>query len=172
VHPNAPVPDNFFLNTMGDYLDQRRLVTTEIFLRGPVYKAIWVSIGLKVVPGASVTQVRDDVKTTLAQYLSPLPASPGTQLDSQLDLIGAPQYAQRGWPLRKPVIDLELQAVASRVKGVLLINQVLLGEGSGPGISQIPMNGLELPRLAGMNVAVGDPMSLDQVRGQVATGGA
>ena len=172
VHPNAPVPDNFFLKTMGDYLDQRRLVTTEIFLRGPVYKALWVSIGLKVVPGASVTQVRDEVKATIAQYLSPLPASQGAQLDSQLDPVAAPQYAQRGWPLRKPVIDLELLAVASRVKGVLLINQVLLGEGSGPGISQITMNGLELPRLAGMNVAVGDPMSLNQVRGQVAPGGA
>src|SRR5205823_6986892 len=122
--------------------------------------------------GASVTQVRDDVKATIAQYLSPLLASPGTQLDSQLELIASPSDAQRGWPLRKPVIDLELLAVASRVKGVLLINQVLLGEGSGPGTSQIPMNGLELPRLAGMNVAVGDPMSLDQVRGQVAPGGA
>jgi hypothetical protein len=174
VHPDAPEPDNLFLQTIADYLEPRRLVTTEIFLRGPLYTDVWVSIGLKVVPGASVSQVRDDVKAAIANYLSPLPTSSGVLLDNQVDLIASPQYAQtqRGWPLRKPVIDLELLAVASRVSGVLLINQVLLGQGSGPGVSQIPITGLQLPHLAGMNVAVGDPMSLDQVRGQVAPGSA
>jgi len=176
LHPNAPVPDNLFLQTMLNYLDPRRLVTTEIFLQGPTYQDIWVSIGLKVVPGASVAQVRDDVKAAIAQYLSPLPAAPSlaAALDSQLDVLAASPYAQaqRGWPLRKPVIDLELLAVASRVPGVLLINALLLGQGSGSGVHQVSMSGLDLPRLAGMNVAVGDPIGLDQVRGQVAPDGA
>jgi len=145
-------------------------------LQGPTYQDIWVSIGLKVVPGASVAQVRDDVKAAIAQYLSPLPAAPSlaAALDSQLDVLAASPYAQaqRGWPLRKPVIDLELLAVASRVPGVLLINALLLGQGSGSGVHQVSMSGLDLPRLAGMNVAVGDPIGLDQVRGQVAPDGA
>src|SRR5438105_13815598 len=100
VNPKWPVPDNLFLKNLADYLEPRRLVTTEIFLRGPTYKEIWVSIGLKVVPGASVSQVRDDVKAAIALYLSPLPTSPGALLDSQVDLLAAPQYAetQRGWP--------------------------------------------------------------------------
>jgi hypothetical protein len=34
--PDAPVPDDVFLNTVCRYLDPRRLVTTELFLRGPV----------------------------------------------------------------------------------------------------------------------------------------
>ncbi len=167
-HPDAPVPDRIFLDTIAAYLEPRHLVTTEIFLLGPTYKLIWVSVGIKVVPGAHVAQVRNGVKAAIAQFLSPLPASPNVLLASQVTQLAAPQYeqAKRGWPLRKPVIDRELFRVASSVPGVLYINDVLLAEGSNPGVQQISMNGLELPRLAGMVVAVGDPLSLDQVRGQ------
>lgn len=168
VHPEAPTPDRIFLDTIAAYLDPRRLLTTEIFLRGPVYKHVWVSVGIKVVPGASIVQVREAVKAALASHLSPLPTSTEVLLDSQVTHLLSPQngQTQRGWPLRKPVLDLELLAVASRVEGVLLINNVLLSEGTGLEVRQIAMDGLELPYLAGMAVTVGEPLSLDQVRGQ------
>jgi hypothetical protein len=87
-------------------------------------------------------------------------------------LLRTPQYAERrrGWPLRKAVLALELQAVASRVDGVLLVNELRLAEGSGAAQAQIRMSGLELPRVVGISVAVGDPVDLDQVRGQSAGG--
>ena len=167
AHPDAPVPDRIFLDTIANYLEPRRLVTTEISLSGPNYRQIWVSIGIQVVPGMSVVQVRDDVKAAIAKYLSPLPTSPEDLLDNQLELLLSPATRmKRGWPLRTPVIDRELLAVASRVDGVLLVNDVLLAEGPTPGVSQVPMSGLDLPRLAGMVVTIGAPLSLDQVRGQ------
>ena len=60
----------------------------------------------------------------------------------------------------------ELLAVASRVPGVLFVNDVLIAEGDKPSSDQISINGLELPRVMGITVAIGDPMSIDSLRGQ------
>jgi predicted phage baseplate assembly protein len=168
-HPDAPLPDRIFLDAIVNYLEPRRLITTELFVRGPVYKPVWVSVGIQVVAGASISQVREAVKQALAQFLSPLPNPnmPDAMLDSQTALLTTPQQgqAQRGWPLLKPVLAQDLLAVASRVEGILLITQVFIAEGSNPPTDRIEMNGLELPHLAGMFVSLGDPVELDQVRG-------
>src|SRR5262249_20590841 len=42
--PNAPTPDSTFLNTVCAWLEPRRLITTELFLCGPQYVSIWVSV--------------------------------------------------------------------------------------------------------------------------------
>jgi hypothetical protein len=65
-------------------------------------------------------------------------------------------------------VSRELLAVASRVKGVLLVNDVLVAEGDKPAQAQITMSGLELPRVIGISVAVGAPADLDQLRGRAA----
>ena len=44
---------------------------TEVF-RGPVYKSIWVSVGVNVVAGAAIADVREAVKAALLQFLAPL----------------------------------------------------------------------------------------------------
>jgi hypothetical protein len=185
--PEAPMPDRFFMEAVCAHIDPRRLVTTEVFLRPPVYKGIWVSVGIEVVPGASVAQVREAVKRELLQFLSPLPP-PGRRgaLEDQTALLTTPQHAEtnKGWPLGKPVAPLELLAVASRVSGVLFVNKVLLTDRSNTStqaaatppkkdattiapVEDLPirMSGLELPRVAGISVVVGDPVSLDDLRG-------
>ena len=90
--------------------------------------------------------------------LSPLPANPDQLTDERTALVSTPQFAdaQKGWPLRKAVAALELMAVASRVPGVSLVNGVLLAEGVASNTNQIEMQGLQLPRVAGISVAVGD----------------
>jgi len=40
AHPDAPEPDSLFMGTVCSYLDARRLVTTELILRGPAYRDI------------------------------------------------------------------------------------------------------------------------------------
>jgi hypothetical protein len=168
--PDSPVPDRLFLDTVCNYLDPRRLVTTELFLRGPVYKSIWLSVGINVLAGAVVATVREAVKQALLEFLAPMRQTPAGMLDNQTTLLSTPQYAdmQKGWPLRKAVTDRELLAVASRVSGVMLVNDVKVAEGSKPSAQQIPMSGLELPRVAGISVVIGEPVDLDQIRGQVA----
>ena len=167
-HSHVPVPDRLFLDTIAAYLEPRRSVTTEIFLRGPIYKPIRVAVSLKVIPEANKDRVCEDVKAVLVRYLSPLPLSPETLSASQMEQLAIPQFAhtRRGWPLRKTVIDLELQAVVSRVEGVQLVTSVLLTDDLNPSARQIPMHSLELPHLIGVNITIDEPLSLDQIREQ------
>jgi hypothetical protein len=45
AYPNAPRADRGFLDALCSHLDPRRLVTTELVVRGPIYKGIWISVG-------------------------------------------------------------------------------------------------------------------------------
>lgn len=165
--PDAPVADAIFLNTICRYLDPRRLVTTELYLRGPVYKPVWISVGINVVAGVATADVREAVKRALLNFLAPIQSNTG--LTDSLTSLTTPTYAstQKGWPLSKAVAARELLAVASRVSGVLLVNDVLIAEDTKPSSEQIAMNGLELPRVMGISVSIGDPMDIDQLRGQI-----
>ena len=156
-HPGAPRPDQAFLDAVCSYINPRRLVTTEVFLRGPKYKQIWLSVGFEIVSGVSVALVRDAIKAALLAFLAPLPAPENAS---------AFPHAATGWPRLKPVVPLELLAVASRVHGVDLVKPVLAGtSGAAPGSDPVPMNGLELPQVLGISVVAGDPLPLSEVQG-------
>ncbi len=169
--PQAPGPDTF-LEAISCWLAPRRLVTTEVFIRRPVYIPIWVSIGIDVVAGMPTATVREAVKQALRDFLSPLPAPDVQLLEEQASLTATPQYsaARKGWPLRKAVVALELVAVASRVPGVAWVTQVRLAQGTGAEQDSIPMTGLQLPRVADIAVGVGagEAPSLDSLRGTTA----
>lgn len=167
--PNAPQPDRIFLNAVCDYLESRRLVTTELFLRGPDYIPIWITVAIKVVAGASIAETREAVRDELLEYLSPLPdpsVFTGPTEDVRDLLLSSPGL--RGWPLRKPVVDRELMAVASRVPNVLQVDALYLAQGTNTAETSIPLNGLQLPFVAGIE-AVGDATSaaeaLNRLRG-------
>jgi hypothetical protein len=164
VHPDAPTPDQTFLNAVCDYLDTRRLVTTEVFLRGPTYVPIWVSVGIKAKPGNSSSEVRESVKQALREFLSPLPpplveATTCTTLDSE---------KRNGWPLHTSVVDRELWVVAARVPGVQSITAVFVAKGNDPQAADgtIKMDWLQLPQVMRMSITDGDPIPIDQMRGQ------
>jgi hypothetical protein len=174
-NPQAPVPSQSFLNAVAGWLMPRRLVTTELIVVGPTYVDVWLSVGITVVPGASAHDTTLAVKAALVQFLSPLPPPGQPALADTVSVFdaAAPTILQveGGWPLLKPVVSLEVQAVASRVAGVLLVGGVSLGTATGDPVDQIPMTALSLPRLAGISVSTGDPLDLDALRGQqVATG--
>ncbi len=173
-HPDAPRPNRTFLDAICRYLEPRRLVTTEVYLRGPVYRDIYVAVAIKVNPGVSVAPVREAVKQSLLQYLSPLPppdVEPGPpETLTSLSEAAVQSDMQSGWPLNKPVVDLELLAVASRVPNLMLVSTVLVAEGNATPASPINLTGLELPHVAGIMVVIGDAQAaqeaLRQLRGQ------
>jgi hypothetical protein len=173
LHPDTPEPDSLFLCTVCDYLGPRRLVTTELYVRGPDYLEILVSVGVQVVGGLAAAPVYEAVKQALLAFLSPLPASPDDALDSQDALLTAPQLAtlKKGWPRNKPVVALELLAVASRVTGVSLINGVQIAVKGGPSVTQIDMPKLNLPRVVGISVTGGDPVPVQSLSGTTPTAG-
>jgi hypothetical protein len=165
-HPDAPEPDRLFLEALCRHLDPRRLVTTEIFLCPAEYKDVWISAGIDVVAGYDFPVVREAARGTLMRMLSPLPADPGAAIGEQAALATPQQAARdRGWPLRKPLDRLELMAEVSRTPGVRLVKELFVAEGTLPPTESIPFTGLQLPRVRGISLTLGDARSLDDLRG-------
>jgi hypothetical protein len=165
LNPQWPEPDQPFLDAICAYLDPRRLVTTEVFLRGPTYKPIWISVGIDIVPGESVAAVRDAVKAALLRFLAPLGDAGPCQDPAEVTRDAAFPHHATGWPRDKPVVALELLAAASKVPGVRLVRPVLIGTGDTGESETIEISGLELPRVVGLDVLSGDPLPLAQLRG-------
>jgi hypothetical protein len=161
--PDAPQPDMLFLDTVCKYVDPRRLVTTEVFLRGPQYVPMWLSVGISVKAGASIAEVREQVKRRLRRFLSPLPARLILPLDPAAG-------DDPGWPLNTPVVVAELFAEASREPAVQRINGIRLADGAGVSRSEIVMQGLELPRLLGITVTMGEPVDISELMGTTGSG--
>lgn len=154
--PDAPQPDGAFIDAVCRHLDPRRLVTTELVLRGPDYVGLWLSVGITVAGGHTVPDVRDAVKARLRAVLAP------TRIDGATDLPGR----EDGWPLNTAVNVKDLWAEAARVPGVLRINGVLLADARGTAIpDEQTLFGLQLPRLLGLSVEAGDPVAIDTLRG-------
>jgi hypothetical protein len=152
AQPDAPRPNRALLEAICKHLDARRLLTTEIYLRGPVYVPLWVTVGFLQVPGASVAEVREAIDREIRDFLSPFAAG---------------EYA--GWPREKSIVAAEIQAVASRVEGVRQIRGVKLAQGANAPAAEIAIKGIELPRILGLSVSEGDPLEIAQLR-DTATG--
>lgn len=148
AHPDyrsTPQPDSSFLRAISNHLSPRRLVTTELHIRGPVYRNLWVSVAIKVLGGYALGPVREAVKQALYQFLSPLYG----------------WHHQQGWPLRVEVAAKELEATVARVAGVRAVDDLTLGIAAGASgesalqaVAAVPLSGLMLPRLANVAVAV------------------
>jgi predicted phage baseplate assembly protein len=153
--PDAPLPDRLFLDTVCDYLDRRRLLTTEVHVQGPTYKNVYVSVGLDVLPGEDVPPVREAVRSEIRTFLSPLNGG----------------FEGHGWPLQRPVDHRELLTVAARVPGVARVRKVMLAGGQGREKEKIALNGVELPRLIGLSAERGAPTPVDEVYAQTSPSG-
>jgi hypothetical protein len=144
--PQGPVPDGYFLQSVCNYLEPRRLLTTEVHVVGPDYQDVSVSVGFDMVPGKDVAVVTEGVKAAISNYISPLTGG----------------LSGTGWPLRKPVVDRELLAQAARVNGIADINDVSMWDGTGTKIATLPITNLQLPRLTQVGANIGQPGDLTQ----------
>jgi hypothetical protein len=109
LHPDAPLPDANLLNSVCAWLDERRLVTTELYVVPPTYRKVAISVALQVKPGYGAEAVRRWVELVLHQYLAPLPPY---------------GPSGNGWPLGRRVYGPELQAAALQVEGVEFLEQL------------------------------------------------
>jgi hypothetical protein len=149
VAPDAPSPDRFVLDRVCRHLEPRRLLTTEIHVRGPEYAPVWIAVGFEPVPGRDTATVRERLLDELRRWLSPLTGGPEGE----------------GWPLGTAVSRLAAWAVAARVPGVAHPTEVFLTDASGLPLDEVPMTGLRLPRLIAVDARRGAASSLEQVRG-------
>jgi hypothetical protein len=167
--PDAPRPDRLFLDAICDWLEPRRLVTTEVYLRGPIYKNVWISVGIDVTTERKIPVVRQAVELALRDALAPLPASEDDMAPrSLLPLFVADDETTtpKGWPLRKPVVAIELAAIAARVPGVTAVRELfVVGDTDTAAQTSIDITGLQLPRIAGISVSVGSAVAATDLRG-------
>jgi hypothetical protein len=150
VNPNAPLPDLLFLDAVCSWLDPRRLVTTEVHVRGPQYQQIWVSVGIEVLPGQVFTIVQQAVTAAVQTFLSPLTGGfPAADASTGI-LTGDTTATGSGWPLGNAVRSQDIEAVATRVPGVRYVNPVLIAGLAPDGsviasLDPVPISGLQLP---------------------------
>lgn len=145
--PDAPTPDRFFLESVCRHLQPRRLITTELFMRGPAYVDVAVSVGVEVVGGRAIAPVLEAAKQELRTFLSPLTGG----------------RDGLGWPLDTSIVDRELEAVVARVDGVRFVKKVILGtmtDGLFTGMATVPLANLQLPRLVGVEAALEDAVPI------------
>ena len=177
--PDAPLPDRLFLDAVCRWLDPRRLLTTEIFVRGPVYVPVYVSAGIVTTPGQMREEVRRNVQAALRAYLSPLTGGQPVEGAANVDAICSESAATDpcptpqgiGWPLGVEVRRQDLEATITRVPGVRYVKGVKLGMLALGGLTlndteHVPIVGLQLPRLAALSVREGDPDELSVLLGQ------
>jgi hypothetical protein len=149
-----PVPTKQFLQAVVDWLEPRRLVTTEVHVRGPVFQPIVVSLGIVTMPGQNLFVVQKKVKDAIRRYLSPLVGGPEiTNSDGQK--VGT------GWSLRNALRPEDLSAAASRVEGVRYVEEAILGliaaDGTISTPDQITLQGIQLPWLSAVDVQEDKP---------------
>lgn len=150
VTPEAPSPDQYFLRAVCEHAEDRRLLTTEIHLRGPKYVRVFASVGIDVMPGWATGPVREAVKAAVRSFVSPL--------------FGG--HLGTGWPLLTPVSRLELVAVVARVDGVAKVFDIQVAGEGGNAVDQVTMaTALHLPQLVGIEVRQGDPLPIADLQG-------
>lgn len=146
-HPNAPLPDAPMLRAVCQWLDARRLVTTELYVIPPTYRKVAISVAFKVKDGYGVEAVRRWVELVLRQYLAPLPPyGPSGQ----------------GWPLGRRVHGPELEAAALQVEGVEFLEDLAVAawnestQSWAPG--SVELLAFEVPEVSALTVVSGLPM--------------
>jgi hypothetical protein len=139
--PGAPEPDLMFLDAVCSFLDPRRLVTTEVYVRGPQYVGLYVSVGIDVVAGGDIATVREAVRQAVRNYLSPISGGPSGD----------------GWPLAKTVDPTGILVQALQVDGVSDVRGVSMWDANLVAITQLTISGLQLPNLLQLMVTAGDP---------------
>jgi hypothetical protein len=151
LHPNAPTPDRQFLNAVCRWLEPRRLVTTELHVRPPLYQPICVSVGIEVLAGQVPSLVHQQVTTAVQNFLSPLTGGlPTTPVADGLLSANPLPPTGTGWPLGIAVRSQDIEAIATRVPGVRYVDSVLIAGAAADGtvisrLDPVPISGLQLP---------------------------
>ena len=157
--PNAPMADRTLLREVCEWLDARRLVTTELYVIPPTYRKIALAVGLRAKPGYGIEAVRRWVELVLRQYLAPLPP-----------------YGPdgNGWPLGRAVYGPELEAAALQVEGVELLEGLSVSAWdeatqtwNPPRREPVLLHAWEVPEVSEITVVQGAPLLPGEALGPV-----
>ena len=107
----APKPTAGLLRDVYTYMDERKLLGTELYVLSPEFISVALSLSVEVIDPGVLTETLNAVNQALLIYLWAL--APGGHL-------------AQGWPMGRALEVNELVTVAARVNGVLAVNHVRL----------------------------------------------
>ncbi len=142
----TPKPSKGLLKDVFEYLLQRLLIGTELYVLSPEFIPIAVGVKIDVLDPENEQQTRQAVQNTLINYLWSL--APGGALG-------------QGWGMGVNVKSSELQTQVARVNGVRAVNALDIFEKSTNHWRRLPMNEevklrkYQLPMLMGVSVGTG-----------------
>src|SRR5262249_26439073 len=110
LEPN-PTPNQTTLKAVCKYLDAHRLLTSDGYVVGPIYRKVKSQVQLVVQPGYDLAVVKNQVQNNLTTFFHPLRGGTGT-----------------GWPFGGPIYYSDVYRTIIQVEGVERIkdNQLLV----------------------------------------------
>jgi predicted phage baseplate assembly protein len=103
-----PMPSEGTMQTVCEYLNQRRLLTNEVFVAPPRYKQVKIEATVISDPAANPVQVKTEIENALTTYLHPLDGGADGQ----------------GWPMGGDVLYSEIFRVVLNIEGVQTIKDL------------------------------------------------
>ena len=142
----APRPTAGLLRDVYHYIDQRKLIGTELYVLSPQFVPLALSVSVQVLDPTTLTETGNSVSQALLNYLWVL--APGGP-------------AGGGWPMGRNIEPNELKAVAARVDGVLAVGQMRLfhqntADDSWIEASEVELQSYQLPEVMEVLVHVSD----------------
>jgi predicted phage baseplate assembly protein len=148
----APRADRPFLEAVHGWLDERRPLTTQMYVIGCEYMPLAVSVGVDLIDPDQRDAVLAEVREAIRTWLWALPP-------------GGPQGT--GWPLGRAVQDREIEVAVARVRGVASVLDVKLFKHPAGNAKW-----REVPRMRGRGLVELAPWQLPELVGVVVAQGA
>ena len=128
TNDTLPNPSETLLQKVRDYLDPRRLLTTQIYVVKPRYFAFRLQIKLLLKPDAAELQVKNRAIASLTQFFHPLKGG----------------QSGTGWIFGRDIYVSEIYELLDRVEGVDYVRPRTQGNNTLDEL--LPMNPLDAPR--------------------------
>ncbi|MCP3993676.1 MAG: putative baseplate assembly protein [bacterium] len=105
-HLSLPEP---VLAAVSNYLDERRILTTDVVVGTPSYQGVTAIARLQSAPGGDVELIRDAALARLYEYVNPLTGGPDGS----------------GWPFDRSITSGEVFALLAGIEGVAGVAEVV-----------------------------------------------
>lgn len=116
IADSAPKPSADLISRVCEYLDQRRLITTELYVKGPEYRQIKVEAQVEANPYAAFDTVALNVTAAINTYLDPLGRSFASGAGNE-----SSSAATGGWSFGRDLFPTSLFSVILRVDNVVAV---------------------------------------------------
>jgi hypothetical protein len=123
-------PSKGFLSTIKNYVESRRVVTTNVNVIGPEYVEVKISGQVFLKKRVSESETLESIKRALAEFFDPVSGGP---------------VAGQGWPFGRSIVPSEISQQLVKVDGVDYVTKIAIN-GLEPGQAlRMPYNGLPTP---------------------------